>query len=427
MALITLYTAVPVNRILSIQKYGLVTNDKVSTFEGFNENKYLKGRVFQESTMGYIYASKNLPNAIEWGTIITIQTRYTFLILEYKIDENIIEKDICSPDKNILDVRFKENIEEKNITVIMGELVSYEKGKHELINVERKSLFDICEELEVNCENCDKLFKYKDMTYLTNVLLCKQCEQKVRKLALTENLKENINKFEDKIHQVSHEDIQYVDQIKDEEQNVGKNTNTQVVGEENIEKDKTKEPIVKIEINKYDTIEPKFAKGITIEDIKEKFIQRSLLLKTLRDLETETEEMMVDLELQTYNGEMCMEHIDGLCKNIRLSNIEININGRFMDGKYNISKDIYIYVSGLVCSDYPKHENVTRLMVIKNKYFPISIEYKVELQKLETEMEKYKIINVSKELIQENTGRDSFIGLWNYCNRINKSAYKGHY
>ena len=474
MALVTLYTAVPVNRILSIQKHGLVTNDKVSTYEGFNEDKYLNGRTFEESMMGYIYASTNLSNAIEWGTIITIQTRYTFLILEYKINENTIEKDIASLDKNIFDVRFKGHVRGKNITVIMGELVSYEKGKHELVDIERKSLSKVCEELEVNCENCNKLFKYKDMKYLTNVILCEECEENARRVTLEEsqvkireeiqeiwkernrderrenNQQGNENTVQEEIQDIIQEEVQEegkaivlkMDSEKSEEINQEKNEICEVAQEENVkvieENDhKSKEinqeehssegPVVEVNINKFDMSTDTFEREVTLEDIKEKFDQRNLLLKELRDIETETEEMMVALEKQTYDGKMCMEYIDETCKSVRKNDIEININGRFMNGKYFITEQTYIFISCLVCPDFPKHENIIRYMVGKGENVPIPIEYRLEVLKLEEEIAKYKIINVSKNLIEENVGRDSFQGLWNYCNRTNRTTYDGHY
>jgi hypothetical protein len=180
----TLYTAVPINRIFSIERYGLLTNDKVSELEGaeiFDEfNEELKGRVFDEPSWGYIYASTDFNNALDWGRTIQLQTELKPLILEYKIDDSLIERDKCSPNKSILDVRFKANVNADDIIVISGTIDS--KGNIE--DVSRIPLRTLCDQAQIKCENCKELTRYREMVrFMGDTLICKECADDAKKFA----------------------------------------------------------------------------------------------------------------------------------------------------------------------------------------------------------------------------------------------------
>lgn len=60
MSNITLYTAVPQYRLSFIKKYGLLQNDELYNMiesQIINLGQGIEARVFDESGMGYIYAS----------------------------------------------------------------------------------------------------------------------------------------------------------------------------------------------------------------------------------------------------------------------------------------------------------------------------------------------------------------------------------
>lgn len=181
---ITLYTAVPINRIFSIERYGLLTNDKVSELEGvekFDEFDYeLKGRVFDEPSWGYIYASTDFNNAIDWGRTIQLQTELKPLILEYTVDSSLIERDRCSPNKSLLDVRFKGSISADDIIVISGTIDS--KGNIE--EVHKLPLHTLCDQAQIRCENCKELTKYREMVrFMGNTLICRKCADDAKEFA----------------------------------------------------------------------------------------------------------------------------------------------------------------------------------------------------------------------------------------------------
>lgn len=181
---ITLYTAVPINRIFSIEKYGLLTNDKVSELEGserFDEfDEELKGRVFDESSWGYIYATTDFDNALDWGRTIQLQTELKPLILEYKIDSELVERDKCSPNKSLLDVRFKSSVNADDIIVISGTVDS----RGNISDVNKMPLHTLCDQAEIRCENCKELTKYREMVrFMGDTLICKKCADDAKEFA----------------------------------------------------------------------------------------------------------------------------------------------------------------------------------------------------------------------------------------------------
>lgn len=145
MSNITLYTAVPQYRLSFIKKYGLLQNDELYNMiesQIINLGQGIEARVFDESGMGYIYASTTLKNAFDWAKYISFQSNDNCSILKYTIeDESIVEKDICSPNLIRSDVRFKGMIKPENIKVISG--LMYKNSYVDFDTIEEINLMDI--------------------------------------------------------------------------------------------------------------------------------------------------------------------------------------------------------------------------------------------------------------------------------------------
>lgn len=118
-----LYTAVPLSRLKSIAKYGLLPNDRL--MEVLSENQTypeLKGRIFEESDFGYIYASKNVFSTLQWASSIQMMTNDFCAILSYEVEEELIELDLTSSNNDLSDCKFNKIIKPEDITFIVGEI-----------------------------------------------------------------------------------------------------------------------------------------------------------------------------------------------------------------------------------------------------------------------------------------------------------------
>lgn len=112
----TVYTVVPIERLESIKKYGLVPNDKLVDL---NIPEYSKRNNFRESEMGYIYNSTCIKNSIEWYRVIRNTTLRACFLLKYEVDVLLLESDKCSPDKIKVDTRIKGiTIKPEDITIV---------------------------------------------------------------------------------------------------------------------------------------------------------------------------------------------------------------------------------------------------------------------------------------------------------------------
>lgn len=142
MGKLNLYTAVPISRLRSIRKHGLVPNNRLAEILNIEEiyhpdGLYLKGRVFEESPFGYIFGSKSLPSVIEWSGLIQMMVGEFCSILSYEIDEELIELDMSSSNKDLNDYRFKETIKPEDLSFVVGTLTS--TPEKNVLEVEEKS------------------------------------------------------------------------------------------------------------------------------------------------------------------------------------------------------------------------------------------------------------------------------------------------